>query len=40
MFLTNLKACDDLKICILIFGATFLQYLKSEWSYKHKNIIS
>ncbi len=26
MFLTNLKGYDDPKICILICGATFLEY--------------
>ncbi len=34
MFLTNLNAYNDPKICIPIVGATFLLYLKSQWSYK------
>ncbi len=29
MFLTILNAYNNAKICILIFGATFLYYLKS-----------
>ncbi len=40
MFVTNINSYNKANICILIFGATFLKYLKSLLSYKHKNIIA